>query len=685
MSKLLISLLLAFPFFLGAANNNPITADTTGVMTGNPNFFMANLTNAGVIHVAKTGNNATALRGNATRPFASVSNAVAAAQSGDTIYIWPGDYQVLAGGSPTLSAVSSNGAAVNLYNRTNISIIGIGQPRLTYSNSITIMEIRNVDGFKISGLTFDCTNKFGGSFQSNLISCINIDGSSRNGRISDCNFLNFPDHGISDDLFMGDFNQTNIWVSKCHFFNGGATNGVVSLTVDGAGIPCGSYWYITDCSFNRCLRGIEVYRGNTALIPYEQIRITGCSFHQMHYESIIIPGVLADDLIKDLVISENTFDDNSGEVSAATSCISGAGGQSRINIINNIFDFGLLTFRYNVAINFHTSAGQGKIKDCQWLGNTILSSGGNAISLADEGSTSAVATNNLIANNIIRRPVGIGIYVQGAGNRIINNTITAAFSGSGSIIVADGIGNTRNNILVDNIIEGSPTAGIYFELGASNNIARNNIIVRSVTQAISDLNPLGFNTIDVNFLNGAERRGTNELGPVGNGYPYLNQWTPVTVTNVTTATNALIVAANSDGSLIFPAGFWTRNKTVVINQNGTYWSTATPGNNRFIVNLDTTAALSNTVTHTLFAVPASQSGSAYSLEVRLMCMTNTTTGAIMAEGTLTTMNGSTPTTHTFTNAANVMNVTLQSTIGLLETNGASTTQFKSGTTTIRVQ
>src|SRR3990172_5462103 len=107
--------------YIGGAWTNAV--DEIGTNSPSSNLILTNS-----IWLAMNGNDSTGTRGDMSKPYLTLSNAVSALQNGDSMLIYPGDYPV------TLDSQRTNFSLL-LDKKTNITIIGLGQPRIRGTNT----------------------------------------------------------------------------------------------------------------------------------------------------------------------------------------------------------------------------------------------------------------------------------------------------------------------------------------------------------------------------------------------------------------------------------------------------------------------------------------------------------------------------------------------------------------------
>lgn len=492
--------------------------------TNFPGATATNLTTSNTVWLSTAGNDSTAQRGNAAKAYLTPTNAIAALQSGDTLMWLGGNYSVNTFGSPSVTIANSNGAALNIRGKTNITILGVGRPQLVLTNNITVLQLWDVSGFNISGLVFNYTNKPAGDKMTNLVTVIDISGGSRNGHVENCDFLNFPDQGICAALSYGFRNQSNVVASGNYFYGGGITNGLPghpANTQDGACIVPASHWIMVNNKMESCVRGVE-WQLNTV----EGDAIYGGilahnEFYAMLGDEISLYG-LGTDSINDVIIegniSRNHLYNGTGPYSVLWA---DGGGLTRVAVRNNSF-YGSSPAGTGAGAGIAFGAsGTSTNRDCVIEGNLCTDFSFACIQVNRDATS--ISTNITISRNKTTG-AAYGIYVGGTGQNIVGNECKGA--ANAGIYMEDVSGANRGSRLLDNIITDCPI-GVQMVLGASNNVSAGNLIARASTQRIIDANSAGFNFHGPNIVgtNGAAFYGTNDLESTRVGFANLYKGT----------------------------------------------------------------------------------------------------------------------------------------------------------------
>lgn len=437
----------------GGVSAATVTNIVTSYIGSSSNAFgygMTNLLYGQTVFVdATNGNNATAMRGDFSKPYRSVSNAAAVLQSGDVLEIRPGIYPV------TPSVVQSNGlGAINIFNKTNITIRGAagGLSILDAGATLgTLVYVTNASGFTMRDVTLKGymltnyvlyeANYVWGAFE--MFKCDNL-------LIENCKFIDHFDHGIIDFGFaIANLSTNNIIIRNNIFDNIGSSRTNASVEIDGTAVS-GSSWTIEYNYMANCFRAIE---------PYSE------------------PGTVFNRSITRGNVIRNCIE----------SAITTAGSTNGHNLLienNHIFwDLGYsrrgtnpLTSADGIVIN----GGQRH----KVLNNTII----NAPNYGIQCITDAEMFGHVIEGNKIQgqfsdaNGLGIGVMrVTGGGNTlrefsIKNNQISGKrFYG----ILADFL---RDSVVDGNRIVNCGTNGSYYALGAnqcSNVVFSGNVVINN--------------------------------------------------------------------------------------------------------------------------------------------------------------------------------------------------------------
>jgi hypothetical protein len=411
-------LLLGTVALWGGKGTTPIT----GVGGSSGSVSVTNVAAGRTLFVdAANGNDTSAARGNMTRPFLTVTAAVAAAQSGDLVLIRPGTYAV------TPSIVNSNGlGAINLFSRTNITIAGTGDPNLTVIDGSgalgDVLWITNCSGINIHNLRirgmmltnyvlYTSNHQWAGI---NVYACEKMEVS---GNIIDDHF----NHGMWDAAAQSGWHtaSTNqIWVHHNVFRNTGSSRTNWVLATDGTAIaPTG--WTVENNWFEDNWRAIEPYDETDGRV-FKNCIIRNNFIHNTLEKGITTAGstnghhitIEGNHIWNDRLYSRrgtNTYAQSAGIYINA-----GLGHSIRNNTIRDIPGYGIVV-------------GGGRIFDVAVTGNHIdrITNGasGFGIVIGGEAGTEPPVTRFHVSGNRIRQTDTVGIYVTGAEYGLIDDNI----------------------------------------------------------------------------------------------------------------------------------------------------------------------------------------------------------------------------------------------------------------------
>jgi hypothetical protein len=421
---------------------------------------------------ALLGDDGTAIRGRTDRPWRSVSNAIAAAQNGDTVRIRAGRYtNELHYGAAGRTAA----AQAILITQTNLTIEGSGPGTELYGEgpgshivALDCVGLRLRD-FAVLG------NKPAGSagawYTNGPWAAINITGANTRDVIIER--LLIKDHGNHGIGTVQDTNPQEVTIRFCYFENGGATNNIPVLGADGAAISIvGQNWSVHDNVITNWARGVEIYSAAFDIrgAVVSRNRILGAPWEA------IISGPENNKSVIGAMITDNVIVGNE-EVQLF-------GGANGITILRN-FENGIVSG--NVLSRLK---GAGIVAHSGWLwrntfsGNSIFGCG-RGISFYDETHSTNVA-HNLISHNQIDAIAFQAVAVHGVNNVVSFNQITRfGAKGSEGIGIRFYEGTNIWNAAIGNVIADG-AIGISLEgPGVLTNRVFDNHFTR-VTTAIND-------------------------------------------------------------------------------------------------------------------------------------------------------------------------------------------------------
>jgi hypothetical protein len=431
-----------------------------------------------ILWVAPWGDDGRALRGVPDRPWATWSNAVAAAGHGDVVRILPGRYT-----NAHRSDLQGGGEAnVLIVGKTNFVIEGIGLPTLYNPTTATMIAVVRCSNVIVRGLSLESEHYNawthqplpGGVF--GHLAYADVEWLT----IEDCTFSKGTDHGVLELAgWPATFPSTNHIVIRNNRFShfGFYTGGFWPAGWwDGAAIVCGAAW-VTGNDISHVARGIEVYpiadrKTPHAVIENNRIWNTldfGINMVSASSLSVVRNNVIFNEPDFTLAGSAALASGAGIEVSWASDCVVSGNFIRRKPV--GVAVFGEWAHRNRVLRN--------TVLDCQW-GITV--SGGLS------GDTARLASNNVITANFLANLDGSGIAVyRGAGTLIQHNTLLdpgLTWTDQYGIRI---FGESVNTIVSDNTVAvtgpASPAAGLAFHNGATNGaLAAGNRCVGLATQ-----------------------------------------------------------------------------------------------------------------------------------------------------------------------------------------------------------
>lgn len=385
--------------------------------------------------------------------YPSLTNAFDNLESGQTLRLYSGIHPLEVQPVPVGSATDPKGlAGLVLDNKHDIRIEGIGGPTISSAQYGDYLFIQNSYNIEIEGITFDGPGPSSGI--ATLFTMINFRHTNRNIRIANCRFTNFGNHGISH--LGGDKLTTHVLIENCHFENGGMT-GHPALGDDGAAISgIGSYWTIVNNHIINVLRGIEIEGPG----PSSQSHI-----------------VIAKNTLRDIwshgimLFASSKVAENYSSISISDNVLSGL--NPRKPEVNHggwgIFIGGgeFISIRGNIVSDFpHAPGAIGFIPGTPMqhiaIQNNIIYSRRNVPQPHFRGiflwqSNTNSMSHFRIDGNIVTGAELYGIYVNGFGHTVMNNSII----GNGStpndhgLLVATSIGDTDEIQVSGNFFQGN--------------------------------------------------------------------------------------------------------------------------------------------------------------------------------------------------------------------------------------
>lgn len=689
---------------------------------------------------ATNGNDSTALRGDESKPFLSLSNACDALLDNDKLLIKPGRYIVKAGSGvnpkspidqPPLS--SWRGASATIRWKTNIVVEGYGATLIIPTNICDTFDIVECTNITFRGIQFETPVKLSGLALTGLCSTIQFRGLNRDWKVQDCRFINSIDQCVGSVYSW--VKSTNGMVFNNFFYRCGSTNSVNPVLGDGACVVnAGSRIIIEGNQFLECFRGVEIERdaGGGSHDKYADYIIKNNRFDDIYEQAIGIlnSGAAGTDEIDNIIVEGNQFTGHTDTgISYLVPCgVQAGAGVTRLKIHDNTFR----NFNFSAGafgVNILSSAGQ-DVKDLTITDN-FFSDSQYGISAANGGSM--LNTNCVIARNCFSRMANNAIIFQGQRGFIVNNIINGVGNNGDLPIRLQENGGIVNqfNTIAANSIYAVLANSIYLTAGGNNNYVNNNFMAGYTAMPIRDLNAVNVNFIGFNNYTNGLRMSTNNTEAVT--VPFYISSQPGEVSAIIASINpntnifefwngpAKVGGFNSNAIPFYSISnsstaylpHWTLaqqgrgfgSSTNTTTTTNSLWGPITTGSltldggfwqdNRAIgmdmsgdywtgttpgtCRFNISLAATNIATTTVIP-PNSVAGGFWRAHVDLNCWTNSATvGAINASGYIEFFgpNGGVQTNATFTNITAIFNTTTNHLFGFSSTNGATTDSFLS--------
>jgi hypothetical protein len=504
---------------------------------------------------AINGNDATAVRGDAALPYAGLSNAFRAVQSGDTMLIRPGNYTV------TPYSLGFTNAPLQLVGKTNVTIAGMNNPQLRASGLGVMLLLRNCTNITLTGLEF-VGKKTNGEL-STLTTVIGVGGAVCDLTLDRVIIRDAVDNAINPEVWGDGF--TDNWTYRnCRFINVGTTNVAEGLANDGTAALLYRNTKVIGCYFENCLRDLECYTSGATVnqsaagviiennisvgtIQYwllaNHTNMTGWLIRGNQvtmYPTNQTVGVGATYLASvlqavDWVVSGNSFtgpvQDSGFEFASGAS----AGPYDNITFVGNAFDGFVVHIRGGRVIG-----GANYARNLNITANGFMHSGYDSVAIGF--GHSKIALNNFVdfsTNNADGSAIRVGLsgtYTNGTNTIISGNTFDSVFATTNTVIIESGSVATRvyGNVKM-------PHMGAVSDSGLGT-LGLNNIVSLSTSNATSkpltnghlngDLTMFGIEqgTNTVIFVNGSNIV-INSTGGGGAGATALSNLTDVRITN----------------------------------------------------------------------------------------------------------------------------------------------------------
>lgn len=249
MKHLLVFIAALLPLVLTAQIETP----GSGAGGGGGGGSSTNLLWANTLFVdSVNGDDSTAIRGDAAKPWKTATNAFGNLQSGDTLLFRPGTHTV------TMRGFDTN-AAMYLRGKSNITIAGLSGARLKASDLGTMFVIKQATNIVFKDLELVGIKASTQTVDSG--SAVMSDGMCSRIRFFNVSFRDWHNHAISSwsrDLTWGN----DDWIiSGCSFYNIGTVYGYTAQTRDGTAVTVvGDNVLVEGNYFYDCWRGYETYQ-----------------------------------------------------------------------------------------------------------------------------------------------------------------------------------------------------------------------------------------------------------------------------------------------------------------------------------------------------------------------------------------------------------------------------------------
>lgn len=423
-------------------------------------------TNSNLLVVdSATGNDTNALRGRFDRPWRSVSNAVWAAQNGDTVRIR---------GSNNLAVFTNTASAfragILCFGKTNLTIEGDSGAMLFSTNYGCFIAMERCDNVTVRNLIFDNGQSFTTTHAADtLAGAIAIWGTNRNVTIENNTFQHIKQHGVGGGALGLDAvcYDTNTVVRNNTFFHVGTTNHISLILDGGCIVNLGIGAQIIGNKGRYITRGVEIQGTAPTGGRIENQLVADNTFeHFFHTHS----GVQASGIATYAPVSNIQPSNMSHLTIRGNSVFRGAGTGNFIGI-DISFGESIQVVDNNCRGGYRgisVASGSTTVSKVFVAGNTCIDypqdpAGAIPIVAVDAGGAGALR-NVVITRNNINFATGDGIQIGGnlvsaTENIIINAGI--GFAGTAGIRIALGSGD---GVLASNTISGNQ---IIAEVAAS--------------------------------------------------------------------------------------------------------------------------------------------------------------------------------------------------------------------------
>lgn len=413
---------------------------------------------ATIYYVATNGNNATAVAGDATKPYQTAAAVFTAVGNNSVIYFMPGVYNVTPYALYDADNDTLAGAATaNLITKTNVivrgpgaNIYGAGQGSLSF--------IKNC-----KDITFDGMNYLGDwATTNNVAPATNyahafLIGGNENIRFQDCTFDSFGMFGIGslpNVATAANDNILSLIVDRCTFRNGGATN-CAGYNYQGGGIYAKAYKaFVNNNSYDNVTSGLtynQQYKRGSATVEETILTSADNKYNNVKDSLVYVPTV----------VSSGGF---------TNKCIVNISGEVGNNVCQNYPNTAgsavPVAYNINGATTF-TAVGNTLLGGWSGNGGGIISTPntlkmtGSIVGNTLKGFAAGIYLNRATVNNsitisgnILEGIDGYGVYATGKNIFINNNrflsvmTNTSTYAGLGQIVATGSFVSPSTNIVV---------------------------------------------------------------------------------------------------------------------------------------------------------------------------------------------------------------------------------------------
>lgn len=444
------------------------------------------IVSSNMLWVDRLGSDVTAVRGRVDRPYATIQGAVNAAVSGDTIVVRSGTWSFNRLGVPVAGEYSSHSSAnILVKGFTNLTLRGEGAVIRTIPGSYelgNVLSITDCTNVTVSGFTFQGAG-CDPVITSGIVGEIVLWGTNRNVTIADCQFYDYPNHGVL--MSQNAKTSYDTLVVDCRFVRGG-TSRHATLVVDGTAVAStGPGMRVVNCYMEDLVRGVEIEGPGPA--PYGYALIANNFMTNIWNAGVVILNTSGDaNLLTDVNIVGNSIYGHNTLVRSSTYQfgITSSGGR-RFTIANN-----QIRGMYNAGV--HLSTTHSRSSDILISGNLLSANGTNIVFRDNEYYTH---TNIVVANNIIQSNSIAGPNVRAAGRYLTfrGNTITGNSTAPG-ILLADSLHPLHS---VHPLFEGNTFMGVNPAIEIASGVQGAVVFGNTVADASTRLTDAGTSTVKV--------------------------------------------------------------------------------------------------------------------------------------------------------------------------------------------